>query len=273
VAQDVQLYRHGLRKESTVANLFNLNLKKEKTTLKAIKTFMGGFLMIMAFGSGTAGAADVTAGVDVNSAYIWRGITFNDGLVAQPYMDVTAGGFNFNVWGNFDMDDYDGSLEKWEFSEIDLTLSYTLDAGPLSITGGFIEYLFPTTEAGGSPGTREVFVDLSMAPLDGFVLGITGYYDVDEVEDYYITPYIGYSLPLGSALSVDLGASCGYVGKDFGMDSGFHEYTLTLGAGYEVGSVSLNALVGYTDTLDKDVLPEEAVDVNLFGGVGISISM
>jgi hypothetical protein len=247
--------------------------------LKAIKAWIGGFLVMMVFGAGMAGAADVVAGVGLNSAYIWRGITFNDGLVAQPSMDVTAGGFGFNVWGNFDIEDYDGSLEKGEFSEIDLTLSYTAGTGPLSVTGGFIEYLFPTTESGGGLGTREFFLDISSEPLDGFVLGVTGYYDVDEVEDYYITPYVGYTLPVSNAVSMDLGASCGYAGKDFsrlvsgGTDSGFHEYTVTLGAGYSVGSVSLSALVGYTDTLDKDVLPEEAVDVNFFGGFGFSISI
>jgi hypothetical protein len=247
--------------------------------LKAIKAWIGGFLMVMVLGAGMAGAADVVAGVDLNSAYIWRGITFNDGLVAQPSMDVTAGGFNFNVWGNFDMDDYDDRLEKWEFSEIDLTLSYTVGTGPIAITGGFIEYLFPTTEAGGGLGTREFFLDFSAEPLDGFVLGVTGFYDVDEVEDYYISPYVGYTLSVGDAVSMDLGASCGYVGKDFaqkisgGTDSGFHEYTVTLGAGYTVGSALLSVLVGYTDTLDKDVLPEEAADVNVFGGFGISISL
>jgi hypothetical protein len=221
---------------------------------------------------GTAVAAEVTGGVDLYSAYVWRGITFNDGLVAQPSMDVTAGGFNFNVWGNFDIDDYENSLDDGEFSEIDLALSYTVEAGPLSVTGGYIEYLFPTTDAGGAPGTREIFVDLSGEPADGFILGATAYYDIDEIEDYYLTPYVGYSLAINDEVSLDFGASCGYAGEDFalGGESGFHEYTFYLGAGYQMDSVSLSALLGYTDTMDKDVLPEEAADVNFFGGIGLS---
>jgi len=61
-------------------------------------------------------AADVTAAVDVNSAYVWRGQTFNDGMVAQPSVDVASGGFGFNVWGNIDIDDYYSTLGLgWEY--------------------------------------------------------------------------------------------------------------------------------------------------------------
>lgn len=243
--------------------------------MKTTRAWMSGLLVIMVMmTAGTAVAAEVTGGVDLYSAYVWRGITFNDGLVVQPSMDVTAGGFNFNVWGNFDIDDYDNSLDDGEFSEIDLALSYTVEAGPLSVTGGYIEYLFPTTDAGGAPGTREVFVDLSGEPADGFVLGATAYYDIDEVEDYYLTPYVGYSLAMNDEVSLDFGASCGYAGEDsaLGGESGFHEYTVYLGAGYQMEAVSFSALLGYTDTMDKDVLPEAAADVNFFGGIGMAYS-
>lgn len=246
--------------------------------MKSTTAWVSGFLVMVMMTAGTAVAAEVAGGVDLYSAYVWRGITFNDGLVVQPSMDVTAGGFNFNVWGNFDIDDYNKSLDDGEFSEIDLTLSYTVEAGPLSVTGGYIEYLFPTTDVGGAPGTREIFVDVSGEPADGFVLGVIAYYDIDEVEDYYFTPYAGYSLAMNEELTLDFGASCGYAGKDFardvsgGTDSGFHEYTFYLGAGYQMDAVSLSALIGYTDTMDKDVLPEDAADVNFFGGIGMSYS-
>lgn len=79
--------------------------------MKAVKTWMDGLLVMMMLGAGAAGAAEVAAGGDLYSAYVWRGITLNDGLVAQPSMDVSVGGFNFNVWGNFDIDDYDDALD------------------------------------------------------------------------------------------------------------------------------------------------------------------
>jgi hypothetical protein len=111
---------------------------------KAMMMFLSAAVLMSA---GTAFGADVTTAIDVNSAYVWRGITFNDGYVVQPSMDVAAGNFGFNVWGNLDGDDYDDSLDSGEFSEIDLTLTYAVEAGPVGLTFGYIEYLFPTTDA------------------------------------------------------------------------------------------------------------------------------
>ena len=90
-----------------------------------------------------AAAATTTAALDTNSAYVWRGLTFNDGLVLQPSLDVSTGGFAVNVWGNLDIDDYNGAVDDGEFSEVDLTASYTWKLGPVDASLGAIEYLFP----------------------------------------------------------------------------------------------------------------------------------
>ena len=240
------------------------------------------FLAAILMSAGTAFGADATAAVDVNSAYVWRGITFNDGLVVQPSMDVTAGDFGFNVWGNLDVDDYDDTLDKGEFSEIDLTLTYALQAGPVGLTAGYIEYLFPTTEDGGAEGTREFFLDAGLEPVDGLSTGITGYYDCHAIQDYYLNAYVGYGISLDSGLSIDCGAAVGYAGEDFakaygGTDSGFYDYTLTLGLGYDINDmISVSATVGYTDAIDDDVLPDVddggGQDVNFFGGAGVAIA-
>ena len=51
-------------------------------------------------------------GVDVNSAYVWRGVTRNDGPAVQPWVDLeVAEGFRVHVWGNLDLDDYDGAVD------------------------------------------------------------------------------------------------------------------------------------------------------------------
>ena len=97
-------------------------------------------------------AVDVTAEMDFNSAYVFRGKTLNDGWVVQPSVDITKGGFDLNVWGNYDIDDYNDTLDSGEFSQIKLKAFYgrTLDWVDLGV--GYIEYLFPTTDAGGAPG-------------------------------------------------------------------------------------------------------------------------
>ncbi len=241
--------------------------------MKLRKTMMLVFLAAMVMSAGSAFGADVTTAIDVNSAYVWRGITFNDGMVVQPSVDVVAGNFGLNVWGNLDADDYGDTLDSGEFSEIDLTLTYAVAAGPVGLTLGYIEYLFPTTDVGGGLGTREIFLDASLEPADGVSTGITGYYDIDEVEDYYLNVYMGYGMAMDSGLSIDFGASAGYAGDDVSADgeAGFHEYTLTVGAGYEINEmVSVSATLGYTDAIDDDVLPEQDTDV--FGGAGIAFA-
>jgi len=78
---------------------------------------------------------------------------------------------------------------------------------------------------------------------------------------------------LDSGIGFDIGASAGYAGEDAapGGESGFQEYTITMGLGYEInGMVSVSAIWGYTDAIDDDVLPEQ--DVDFFGGGGIAFA-
>ncbi len=245
-------------------------------TMKTRKLMAVFFFSAVLAGASPALAADVTTAVDLNSAYVWRGITFNDGLVAQPSVDVAAGNFGFNVWGNIDLDDYDESLDKGELSEVDLTLTYGFDAGPIGITAGYIEYLFPCAASGGGEATSEIFLDASLEPADGISIGITGYYDIDEVVDYYLNAYVGYGISFDSGLDVDFSAAVGYAGEDFaiaygGMESGFYDYTVSIGLGYAINEmISVSASLNYTDAFDDDVLPEQDTDV--FGGAGIALA-
>jgi len=218
----------------------------------------------------SAAGADASAGADIVSAYVWRGITFNDGLVVQPYVDVAAdNGFAINVWGNYDIDDYDNTLDENEFSEVDLTLSYALPIEAADITIGHIEYLFPN----GGVGTSEVFLSTYAPFLNNLSMGIDAYYDYDEVEDYYLAATLAYDIELESGLGLGGSASAGYAGNDFtmGPDDGLHEYTLTGNLSYAVsGSMAVSAFIAFTDTFDEDVLPEQ--DVDIFGGGGFSWS-
>ncbi len=218
-----------------------------------------------------ASSADVTAGADIVSAYVWRGMTVNDGTVVQPYMDVAVSGFVLNVWGNYDIEEYND--EEYEFSEIDLTLSYTLPIESVDITVGHIEYLFPN----GGEGTSEIYLSAYVSPLDNFSMGIDAYYDYDEVDDYYLTVTLAYDVEFDSGLGLGASVSGGYAGGDFtesyteSPDEGFHEYTLSVSASYPVmETLRLSAFIAYTDTFDDDVLPDQ--DVDWFGGGGLSWS-
>lgn len=224
------------------------------------------------FGSiAPAFAADATATADFESAYVWRGLTLNDGAVFQPSMDVSSGGFDFNVWGNFDISKNDANGERNRFSEVDLTLSYGFDLDPVKLTVGGIEYLFPNT---GSEGTREVYLDISGSPFEGVSAGITGYYDCQLVHDYYTSLHLNYDYTFAGGLDVGAGAACGIAGKDTavaygGTQAGLHDYTLSLNASYPViRAMQVGAYIAYTDTFNRKVMPTQKVDFH--GGANIS---
>ena len=85
-------------------------------------------------------AADAAAGVDVASAYIFRGATVLDEVVVQPYLEGAFYGVTVGTWANFNTD-------SSQFDEIDYYASYELplgEAAPVGVTIGYTEYTYPT---------------------------------------------------------------------------------------------------------------------------------
>ncbi|WP_319586415.1 MltA-interacting MipA family protein [uncultured Desulfobulbus sp.] len=224
-----------------------------------------------------ATAATATAALDANSAYVWRGLTFNNGFVLQPSMDVSHNGFAFNVWGNYDVDDYDGALNDNRFSELDLTGSYAFKLGSVDASVGVIHYLFPEAAEGADDYTTELFAGLSYDLGAGFAISTKLYYDIDAVSDYYITAGLGYTYSINDKTTLGLSGLISYAGEDFssyyagGTDSGFFNYTLTTSVKYMVtDAFGIGANINLTDSLDDNALPDEAVHTNVFGGISLT---
>jgi hypothetical protein len=232
--------------------------------------------------SSSAWAADATAALDVYSAYVWRGITFNDSPVAQPSIDVSKNGFGVNVWGNFDLDEYYGDYpDDMEFSEVDLTLYYGFNIQKLDVTVGWIEYLFPA----GGLGTREIYASLGYPLIGGLSAGFDFYWDIDEVESYYTDLKLAYSMDLMEKLSMEAAAKIGFAGEDFAeyysaaaTDGGFYDYGFSVGVTYAMSeALSFGAKIGYVGSLDDDVLPDADIangvfglDTEVYGGLNVS---
>ena len=221
-------------------------------------------------------AQEVTAtvGADVNTAYVWRGRTRNDGAVVQPWLDIgLPRGLGLNVWGNLDVGDDDGMREEGEFSELRLRGSYDFDLGPVFCDVGYIEYLFPAGSSTNAlrAATREVYAAGEWPIAGGLSARVGVYYDFDEAQDLYARIGLGYGFEPVDRLGVECEATLGYAGEDAapGRSGGFQEYTLTLGAVYDAGdAVVVAGSVAYTDSLDEDVLPEQ--DVNVYGGLSLA---
>lgn len=229
--------------------------------------------MIIGFAATPSMAAEATASVDIVSAYVWRGQTFNDGLVLQPAIDVTSeSGFGINVWANHDGDDYDNTLEVGEFSEIDLTVSYGTTISGIDVGVGHIEYTFPT----GGNGTSEIYLSLAYGLPFNLSVGLDIYYDYDELDEVYAALSVGYAQDLTDKLALEVGASMGYAGDAYCADSdaGLYDVTLSASLGYTITDAwSVTAYAVYVDTLDDENLIEGdtagTLDVETFGGISI----
>ena len=76
-----------------------------------------------------------TAGADVVSAYVWRGLYLSNAAV-QPALSYSSGGFEIGGWGSAS---FDGALEA------DLFAAYTFGFG---LTLGLTDYYFPSMDGG-----------------------------------------------------------------------------------------------------------------------------
>jgi len=232
-------------------------------------------LAVMGMGpaAAPADAADASFTLDFGNAYIWRGIVLNDdgvmqfGLDASP-LDAWGVPIGFNVWANYDIGDYDGTIQGSEISELDLVIYASLPAG---FEVGYIEYQFPQTEFG---DTREFYVtwskDMVVAPTVSF------YYDFGEVNSGYGSLDLTYSVPIEGKFSLGVSGLVAVAGKGWGelvggTKGGFFNYNVSAAAGYQVNDVfGLQVTGGYSGSLDTDVLPEQPLGAYILAGVNFA---
>ncbi len=236
-----------------------------------MKKMITGVAAVALMASSVVMAADVDVTVDVASAYVFRGDTLNDGPVIQPGLEVALPyGLTLGVWGNFDLDDYDGALEDNQFSEIDIYLEYAL---PINIDGldvsiGYTEYTYPGAEG---KADREFGLGFGY-DFDFFEVGLGLFYGVDGGidKDFFAELSVGTSYELPEGVLLDLGAGIGYLNPDEG-ESGFSGYELSAGLSYGI----LGASVTYYGQVDSDVLVDVedggTYDVDLVGMLSLAL--
>ena len=201
------------------------------------------------------------------SAYVWRGQVLSDEPVLQPSLTVTQEGFALNVWGNVNLTDI-STEDETEYTEIDLTPSYSRKVGPVALGVGYVEYLFPhqtVTSADGTnqvaaPGTRELYVSAGLPNLIGAPT-VAAYYDFDEIEGTYLMLTGGYSTKrMNDKVCPGMSACIGF-GTDqynkgyFGVDkAAFNDLTLTGSVGCTLGkNLVLTPVVQYVRLLDSEI--------------------
>ena len=210
------------------------------------------------------------------SAFWFRGtprsleaVTQGDLVVDTPFADGSS--LSFTTWYNGQLTNRTGDATfpdglGGQASEIDIALAYARDVGRVAVTAGMVGYHFP----GSGPSTKEVWLGGS---LDAFGLShaLTAYYDVDLLDDFYVSYQASRGFPIDERWSVGLALLLGYMSDDqaegyFGTrSSGISDLLLTGSLSYafdENTSVFLKA-AGVTtpddelaDSLDANGLEE-----------------
>lgn len=160
-----------------------------------------------------------TAGADLVSTYLWRGLNIG-GLSLQPELAVGYGGLSLDVWGNIGSDDW----VHWGLNpEIDVTLEFSRWGLTLGIThlfyfdgSGYFNFKEIDPELNSTQTEVHAGFDLSelceKAPLhiDWYtqILGGDGYMKDGQMKRAYSTYFeVGWnqSLPLDFSLDVTVG--------------------------------------------------------------------
>ena len=167
----------------------------------------------------------VNIGATFATKFVHRGMTLVDNPVVQPRIGVglpLTNGDTIGLESEANMDLRNDTGGAWfpdghagRFSQIEAIASYSRRIGDLSLRAGVHNYNLPNglEFVNGERGaTSEVFMLASMDVLEATpYVGI--HYDFDEVRGAYYRGGITESIPLGTAWSINLDGSLGYVSE------------------------------------------------------------
>ena len=235
----------------------------------------------MAAGLVASGAfAGVSTTFDLASAYVFRGVTLNDGAVFQPGIEASgfeipeeAGAVAIGAWANYDIDDYGGQLPGSTFTETDWYISYSLPAlvDGLDLYIGYCEYMY------GGPARDEELNIGAGYEIAGVALGLTYYQGVGGLigTSSYVEGTASYGLDISETLSASVNATIGFADQD-GGENGFQDYSIGASLGGPLTESWSWGIAGtYIGQGDDEVLPDGdfGYDVEFVGMASLACEM
>lgn len=248
-----------------------------KKLVLAITLSLAMVLGIMAPSQVLAKDWSVDFDVTYNSKYVWRGMVATDESVLQPSISFSFKGFSAGVWGNLDLTDTNG--EQSSFTEVDLWAEYSHTFGIVSPKVGLIYYHFPPDD---SANTTEIYVgvdfDVLLSP------SLTIYYDVDQIQGFYVSLGISHSFDLfkkgNISAGLDLSATIGWGSADYnegywGVDkNAFNDVLFSAGLPIKVGQyVTITPMVNYSIVIDSDLRDTTTDPDNFYAGISVTFSL
>jgi uncharacterized protein (TIGR02001 family) len=182
-----------------------------------------------------------TAGLDIASAYIFRGTTVNKNPVLQPTLKLQSGGLTVGAWGNEALDAEENELEQ----EVDAFASFDIPFEAMTFSLGYTEYMYPDSDYDNDQEimariSLPTLLNPSLAAYHGVGGGIldSNYYELGLKQEVFAQSGV-----IGS-----VGGTLAYLDRKTGED-GLSHLTLSAGAAYKV----IGASVNYVVETDEDV--------------------
>jgi hypothetical protein len=158
----------------------------------------------------------VTGGLDLSvlSAYIWRGQELSrHSIVVQPSATLSYKGFTANVWGNLDTRPYSAGDAGYagNFTETDITLSYSRKFGIVQAGAGYIYYALSAPYSGAPDplDSQEVFVTVGLDTI--LQPTFTAYKEIDHYHQWYFLLGVSHLFEFNKIVSLKLAASASYL--------------------------------------------------------------
>jgi len=221
------------------------------------------------------------ASVDVMSNYVWRGQKLSNSVVVQPSVGITYGVFGANIWANYDSDSkIDEGDGHGEFTETDLTLTYTRSRDNWTFGAGYIYYALNNAN-----DTQEFYLSVSYDIL--LKPALTVYYDFDEGNGAFIVASIGHSFEVAKGINWNLGASASYNinNKVMGFDkdgdefSNFYNAEISTSLNMPVWkAVSITPKIAYSFPLSNDsedaikAISDDGKKDIFYGGINLTLN-
>ncbi len=255
----------------------NLKLRGSALILTILLTLIVSIGNLYANETKTSGSASV----DVMSNYVWRGQKLSNSWVIQPAVAISYGVFGANIWANYDSDSkIDEGDGHGEFTETDITLSYTRSMDKWTFGAGFIYYALNNAN-----DTQEVYLSASYDTL--LIPTLTLYYDFDEGNGAFITASISHTIEVMKGINWNLGALASYninnkvMGIDEDGDSFSNFYNAEISTSLNIPvwkAITLTPKVAYSFPLSNDakeaikIISDDGDKNILYGGINLSLS-
>lgn len=195
---------------------------------------------------------------DFNTKYLWRGITYNDGLVIQPYLWASFRNFSAGIWSSQTAWDRHNSVRRPEF---DLVLTYLYSIGKFEIDHTAMLYYYVGQED--APPTGEFFTGIGY-PVGNFKL--VSSFTVDFLTyagAFYVEHGIEYEKEAGQHLVFSGSVMAGWASAKFNDTYlGINKTTAnlvsaTIGVTYTpAGAVYFNPHLQIGRTLHSELVPQ-----------------